>query len=216
MGGDVKTRRRYDSPRRREQARATRHSILEGARQLFVERGYVATRIEDVAVQAGVSPETIYATFRTKRALLSELVDHAIAGGAAAPAVIDQAWVDRLRREGDLGRRLEILARNGRAILERRAALDEVVRAAAASDPEIAELRARGTAQRYAGQRALLQLVAGEEALAEGLDLDAAVDVMYAIGSPETYRLLVVDRRWAPSRFERWYRETLARLIFDQ
>jgi hypothetical protein len=44
--------------------------------------------------------------------------------------------------------------------------------------------------------------------------LGTAADVLYAIGSPETYRLLVVDRGWSGSRFERWYGETLAMLLF--
>jgi hypothetical protein len=42
-----------------------------------------------------------------------------------------------------------------------------------------------------------------------------AADVLYAIGSPETYRLLVVDRGWSGARFERWYGETLTRLLFE-
>lgn len=49
--------------------------------------------------------------------------------------------------------------------------------------------------------------------LPEGLDFDTAVDVLYAVGSPETYRLLVVDRGWSASRFARWYGETLERLL---
>jgi len=48
------------------------------------------------------------------------------------------------------------------------------------------------------------------------LERRAAVDaaaILYAIGSPETYRLLVVDRGWSGARFERWYGETLERLL---
>ena len=40
-------------------------------------------------------------------------------------------------------------------------------------------------------------------------------DVLYAIGSPETYRLLVEDRGWSAARFERWYADTLKRLLLD-
>jgi hypothetical protein len=38
----------------------------------------------------------------------------------------------------------------------------------------------------------------------------SAADILYAIGSPEMYRLLVVDRGWSGDRFERWYAETLS------
>jgi hypothetical protein len=141
------------------------------------------------------------------------LVDVSIAGGDDAPPVLEQAWVKSIREEPDPHRRLQILARNGRMLLERRAAVDEVVRGAAAADPEIAELWERGKSDRFAGQRMLLQLVLGETTLPEGLDFDTAVDVLYAVGSPETYRLLAVDRGWSASRFERWYGETLERLL---
>ena len=209
----VKPRRAYHSPRRQEQAQATRGSILEAARSLFVERGYLPTTIDAVAVRANVSPESIYAIFKNKRALLSTLLDLAIAGSDDAPPVLEQAWVKSIAAESDPRRRLRILARNGRALLERRAAVDEIVRGAAAADHEIAELWERGKSDRLAGQRKLLQLVLGESGLAEGLDFDTAVDVLYAVGSPETYRLLVVDRGWSSSRFERWYGETLERLL---
>jgi TetR/AcrR family transcriptional regulator, regulator of autoinduction and epiphytic fitness len=211
----VKPRRAYDSSRRQEQARVTRRSVLEAARTLFAERGYVATTVDGIAEGAGVSAETIYATFGSKRAVLTALVDHAIAGSAEAPAVRDQAWVEQLRAERDPRRRMRILARNGTAILERRADIDEVVRAAAAAEPDIAALWARGKEERFAGQRALLEIVVGDGILARGLDLDAAADILYAVGSPETFRLLVVDRGWNVSRFERWYGETLERLLLD-
>ena len=175
----------------------------------------MATTVEAMAARAAVSPETIYATFGTKRAVLSELVDVSIAGGDEAPAIVGQAWVQALRDERDIHRRLRILAGNGSAILERRVALDQVVRGAAAAEPDIAELCARGKAERLAGQRALLEIVVGDGRLAKGLDLDSAADILYAIGSPETFELLVVDRGWSASRFERWYGETLERLLLD-
>ena len=215
MARRVKPRRAYDSHRRREQAQATRRSVLEAAQELFFERGYVATTIDAMAARADVSPETVYATFGTKRAVLSELVDISIAGGDEARAILDQAWVQELRAERDPRHRLRILANNGSAILDRRAAVDEVVRGAAAAEPDIAELWARGKAQRLAGQRSLLEIVVGDGSLAKGLDLDTAADILYAVGSPETFRLLVVDRGWSASRFARWYGDTLERLLLD-
>ena len=213
MGNSSRPRRAYDSPRRREQALATRNAILEAARELFVERGYVATTIESIAERAKASPETLYATFGSKRAVLNELVDVSIAGGLGQPPILDQAWVQEMQADPDPRRRVAVLARNGRAILERRAALDEVVTAAAGADPEIAALAERSRRERYAGQRRLLELAVGTTGLREGLDLRTAADVLFAIGSPETYRLLVVGRGWSGARFERWYAETIARLL---
>lgn len=214
MNASVKPRRRYDSPRRQEQARATRLAILEAARELFVERGYVSTTLQAIAARARISPATVYATFTNKRSLLSALVDVSIAGDDAPVPIVERPWVNEMREESDLRRRIDILARNGRLILERRAAVDEVLRAAADTEPDIAELWREGKAQRLAGQRHLLRLVAGRVGLRNGLSEGDATDILYALGSPETYRLLTVDRGWSAVRFERWYADAMARLLF--
>jgi hypothetical protein len=52
--------------------------------------------------------------------------------------------------------------------------------------------------------------------LRHDLPAGSAPDILFAIGSPETYRLLVVDRGWPADRFERWYADTLARLLLDE
>jgi len=214
MAEPVKSSSVRDYPRRRQRAQATRNRVLDAARALFIDRGYVATTIDAIATVADVAPETIYAAFGTKRAVLGAIVDLAIAGGADAGPVMAQAWVEELRTEPDPHRRVLILAANGRAILERRQAIDEVVRSASASDPDIAALHEAGKAQRFAGQRELLRMVVGDAELRLGVDLDAAADIVYAAGSPDTYRLLVVDRGWTGDRFERWYAQTIDSLLF--
>ncbi len=172
-----------------------------------------AGTIDAVAEAAHVSAETINAVFGTKRALLSELIDVSAAGDGEAPPVLEQEWVQEMRDEPDPRRRLSMLARNGRSILERRAPIDEVVQGAAAVDPDIAALWQRGKAQRFAGQRELLRIIVGEPGLRAGIDLETGADILYAIGSPETYLLLVGDRGWSSSTFERWYDATLTRLL---
>ncbi len=210
----VKPRRSYDSPRRREQASATRQAILEAARELFVANGYVSTTIGAIAAGANVSPETVYATFKNKRSILSRLLDVSMAGDDAPVPILERSWVQEMRDEPDPQRQLRILARNGRSILERTAPIHEVLRGAAAADPQIASLWELNKVQRFAGQRELLRILAGRSPLREGLTAKAAADILFTIGSPETYRLLVVDRGWSADRWERWYAETLARLLF--
>ena len=215
MASPVKPRRAYDSPRRREAARATRRALLSAARDLFIERGYVATTIDAIASRAELSPETVYSVFGTKRRLLSELVDVSIAGDDAAPPVLQQDWVEEMRRERDPHRRIRILARHGHSILEQRVPIDSVVQGAASADPEIAALEALGKVQRLNGQRELLRIVVGTGGLRQGIDFERATDILYALGSPETYRLLVTERGWTGAQFERWYGETLERLLLD-
>ena len=206
-------RRRYDSPRRREQARETRRTILEAARALFVERGYGPATIGAVAERAGVAPETVYAAFGNKRSLLAEVVDVAIAGDDAPVPILERPWVREMREEPDPRGRLRVLAGNARAMLERSTPILDVLRGAAASDPELGELWRRYKAQRIEGQRVLLGIVTEGTGLRDGLTPEAALDVLFTLGSPETYGLLVSDRGWSPARFEGWYEDALARLL---
>src|SRR5215211_2877271 len=62
----VNPKRRYDSPRRREQAAATRLHILQAAQRLFEQQGYVATTMAAIATEAGVALKTVYLAFQTK------------------------------------------------------------------------------------------------------------------------------------------------------
>src|SRR5664280_1530911 len=106
MQEPVKSRRAYDSPRRREQARATRRAILEAARASFIDSGYVATTIEAIAARADVSPESIYLIFRNKRSLLSALIDISIAGDDAAAPILQRDWVATMRAASRMARRV--------------------------------------------------------------------------------------------------------------
>jgi hypothetical protein len=98
-------------------------------------------------------------------------------------------------------------------ILERVTPIYEVLRGAAAADSAIASLWKLNKAQRFAGQNELLRILTARNPLRGGLTLKIAADILFTIGSPETYRLLTVDRGWSADRFERWYAETIARLL---
>ncbi|MEW6640105.1 MAG: TetR/AcrR family transcriptional regulator [Pseudomonadota bacterium] len=59
---------------RAARAQERRDAILAAALDAFVERGFAATRLEDIAAQAGVAKGTIYLHFADKEALFQELV----------------------------------------------------------------------------------------------------------------------------------------------
>src|SRR5438105_10832712 len=82
----VKPKRRYDSVRRREQARQTREAILETARRLFLTNGFAPTTIAAIAQEARVSVDTIYKTFGGKPGLVRAISQHALAGQQPIPA----------------------------------------------------------------------------------------------------------------------------------
>src|SRR5213592_4189099 len=92
MSGDGKRQRRYDSPRRRQQAAATRGQILTAAQRLFERDGYAATSMAAVAQEAGVSLKTVYVVFETKSGLLRALWHRLVRGGDDDTPVEEQPW----------------------------------------------------------------------------------------------------------------------------
>ena len=58
--------------KRRKDARPA--EILDAALDLFADRGFAATRMDDVAARAGVTKGTVYLYFKTKEELFKALV----------------------------------------------------------------------------------------------------------------------------------------------
>ena len=63
---------------RRKQARPG--ELLEAALALFVEKGFAATRVEEVAARAGVSKGTLFLYYASKEDLLKAVVHETLAG----------------------------------------------------------------------------------------------------------------------------------------
>src|SRR5208282_2876327 len=66
------------SPRRREQKLHRQEEILAAAFEVFAAHGYEATRIDEVARQAGIAKGTIYLYFRNKERLFQAVVRNLI------------------------------------------------------------------------------------------------------------------------------------------
>lgn len=204
-----RTSRRYDSPRRREQAEETRRRILAVAQLLFERDGYVATSMAAVAREAGVSLKTVYLAVETKNGLLRALW-HLLLRGERDDVVVDeQAWYREVLEEPDPRRQLRLNARNSRAVKERAGALMEVIAAAAPSDPEVGALWKRIEEQFYENQRAIVESLNQKGALRSGLDLDGGADILWTLNHPSLYRLLAGERGWSAERYETWLGEVL-------
>src|SRR5512132_3946050 len=132
--------RRYDSPRRREQAAATRQEILGAAQRLFERQGYPATTMAAIAAEAGVALKTVYVAFETKSGVLRALWHLLLRGERDDVPVGEQASLRPVVDEPDPERQLRMAARNSRLVKQRAGALMEILRSAAPTDPDIATL----------------------------------------------------------------------------
>ncbi|MBN9305805.1 MAG: TetR family transcriptional regulator [Devosia sp. 67-54] len=65
-------------PKFRRRAEARPDEVLDAALALFVEKGFAATRVEDIAARAGLSKGAVYLYFPSKEAILEGLVKRAV------------------------------------------------------------------------------------------------------------------------------------------
>ncbi len=65
-----------DSRRLTAQGQERKQQLLDGAAELFAERGYADTRVIDIVRHAGVAKGLFYWYFENKEALFRELVEH--------------------------------------------------------------------------------------------------------------------------------------------
>jgi AcrR family transcriptional regulator len=196
--------RRYDSPRRRAQAEATRQAILDAAQRLFLEKGYTASSMPAIADEAGVALKTVYVYFPTKAALVHALWEARLGGDEADVPVMEREWYRDVLDEPDAGRKLRLVAAQARRVKTRSGALLEMIRTAASADPEIAVLWAEIEAKLLDVQRSIVEQLDATGSLAPSLDLDRATDILWTLNHPALWHLLVAGRGWTAEEYERW------------
>jgi len=207
MAEHVNPKRRYQSPRRREQAAATRLHILHAAQRLFEQHGYPATTMAAIASEAGVALKTVYLAFQTKPGVIRALWDLLLRGPRDSP-VADQPWYREVMQEPDPQRRLRLNARNSRAVKTRIGALLQVIRGAAPTDADIAALWDLIQTDFYDNQRAIVEQLHHTQSLRPDLDVTRATDILWTLNHPDVWQLLVGARGWTPEQYEQWFGDT--------
>ncbi|MEA2620299.1 MAG: hypothetical protein QOC97_1072 [Chloroflexota bacterium] len=210
MNSQPDVKRSYASPLRKAQAAATRRAIIDAAAASFVERGYVATSIETIAEAAGVSRATVFTSVGGKKALLKKAYDVALVGDdEPIPFPLRPASL-AVRAEPDPRRFLVGYVGLVVDINTRLAPIYEAVRGAASADPEVRDVfEAIGAERRIGAGNVIRDLVAKGGSLREGLDEEAAADILWVLIDAGLFHLLVHRRRWSRKRFQAWLAETM-------
>ncbi|NJN82269.1 MAG: TetR/AcrR family transcriptional regulator [Caldilineaceae bacterium] len=208
-----KSKRRYNSTRRKAQARETRLRIVEAARKLFAERGYTGATIEAIAQESEVAPETIYAVFGNKRAILARLIDISVGGDDEPIPLLERPGPQAVLQEQDPRQQLHRFAQDISAILERVAPIFETMRPAAKIEPDIDDLLQNLLRERLRNMEIFVQHLSEHGPLREGLTETQAAETVWALSSPELFQLLTVARKWTREQYSQWLADTLIRLL---
>ena len=195
-------KRHYDSTWRQEQARETRQRIIQAAHDLFVKKGYGSTTIADIAREAGVAVETVYAAFRNKHTLLRQVWYVSFRGDEEDVRLWDRPEIRAVVAEPDLARRFVAQSVVLTAVFRRITPLLIMLQGAVASQPAAAAMLAEFDELRLdaAAKYAQAAAATGQLAVSE----NECRDVLWATLDGAQWHRLVAERGWSDERFAAW------------
>lgn len=200
----------YKPSRRRLQAEATERDIVQAARQLFAQNGYSRTSMGQIAAEAGVAIQTIYASVGSKRDLLARMTDLIDQESGRAELEAEMAAAPDPRAL------LALCIRLTRQVAERCGDIITAVYAAARFEPEMAAVLEEGRRRHREGTRGVAEALAGAKSLAPGLSADTAARQLAVLTYSETYFLLTSDFQMSYDDAEAWVREAVEVSLFGR
>ena len=204
--------RRYRSPLRADQAWATRARIREAADDLFLERGYPATSMDDVATEAGVARQTVFSAFGSKAGLLRDVIDVRLAGDDAPVPLAERPLARRMWEATDPVEAIGLQAEAMVAVGSRVVPLWPVLLGAAGADAEIAAVVRAYEEARLADVGMVVDVVAGLGAPAPGRSRRRAKEAVWLLSGPSVVAD-ALDRGWSKTALEAWLCECMRALL---
>jgi AcrR family transcriptional regulator len=204
----AKIRKRvYKSLVRERQAGDTRRRIVEATRQLLLSEGYAGMTMEAIAQRAEVSVPSVYAIFKSKTGILSELLDQATFGADYEDAV------RQALSASDPETRLRLTTRIARQIHDAQSATFDLLRGAGVVAPELAKLEQRRERLRYERQERMIISLREAGRIRKELDYRTARDIFWMLTGRDVYRMLVRERGWSPQKYQDWLADALVQSL---
>src|SRR6266487_6870666 len=196
-------KRPYKSAVRQRQASDTRRRIMEAAGELLQREGYAGMTIEAIAERAEVSAPSVYAIFKSKTGILTELLDQSTFGSDYEDAV------QKALSARDPETRLRLAAPIARQIHDAQSATFDLLRGMGVVAPELAKLEQQRECLRYERQERMIISLCDAGRLRPGLDHATARDIFWMLTGRDVYRMLVRERGWSSQKYGDWLADTL-------
>lgn len=180
------------------QAEQTRTAVIAAASRVFSQRGWVATNMRDIAREAGVSVETLYAGFESKAGLLKVVLDVAVVGDDEPVAFAARAEASAMGVGVTLPARARAAAQVVTAINTRIHRLDQALRQGAAVEATLAERLAESEVSRR------VAVADGATLVARRPMTEVEIDEIAVLTSSAVYDLLVRSSGWSNAAYEQW------------
>ncbi len=207
MEDTVKPRRAYNTSLRSEQARQTKQRIAEAARRLFLTHGYHAVTMAEIAAEAQVAYQTVYAVFGNKKRMAHEIIWTTFEVEGLHPVLAELSFLD------DPEASLRSGARIARVVSERLGGLLQFLQTS--GDPDLQAESRQVEARRREQQQHVATLLTESGRLRQGLSEQEALDVLWLMTGSHHYQQLVGQQGWTADRYEQWLGDALIALLIS-
>jgi AcrR family transcriptional regulator len=180
--------------------------VLAAATSLFADRGWSSTGMRDIAKEAGVAVETVYANFGSKTELLLTAIDVGVVGDAE-PVPLSQRPEFAALGVGSFTDRIEAAARLLSGINRRTWGLRRALHEAAGSEPQLAAKLQELERRRRENVREGVEMVVGRP-----VD-DDVLDGLWVVMGADVFSLLTQIGGRPVEDYERWLGTTIRRLL---
>lgn len=176
---------------------------MDAARVLFVEHGYFATKVEEIARTARVAPATVYAVGGGKHGLLRTLIE----SGTNAEDV--PLILTRIKEATDPADLIRFIVHATRDQFEKWSGLMRQVAAAAPQEPTVREIQQIAHASMRHGLSLTARQLAKLGALRDDVDVTRATDLLWLHLCNAAYFVRTDDLGWSLDESETWLNEAL-------
>lgn len=190
--------------------------MLAAAKDLFLQKGWVATTIASIAAAAGVSKETVYAVFGNKNAVLRELIARAVRGPDPDTPLVQQDETQSIAQEKDQDRQIERFAAKIADVLAQVAPLMDVARSAAETDQAMAELYQELQRGRLNNLDWFAKALGRNGALRDDMDSTEAGRILWRLASPDLFLLMRRVEGTPQQTYVEWLATSLKLLLLHR
>ena len=204
--------RQYRSPIREQQANQTKDKICDAAERLLLSNGYAKMTVSAIAQEAGVSTQTVYAVFGSKRGIIATTLDRAV-----RTSNIFEMHQHSLT-SANIYEAMRLTAELVRQVHEQERPIFDLLRGAGALDPELALIEnKRECSRKDIATDHLVQLLAnaGPGTLRQDLSLTKAGDIFWSLTDRCIYKRLIQECNWESAEYANWLYETLTHSLLE-
>lgn len=196
---------------REQQANTARKLIASAALEAFLEDGFVATTMSDIAERAGVARQTVYNLFESKAALLIAAIGDRVEGSEQRSRAEDHQAVRDADSPDEM---IELFARSSAGVAERALPVLRIAYEAAVIDGEVAKQLQLNEEHRYQAQSFFIDTLEAKGFLRTDIPTAELKRGFWLLASPQTV-VTAIDSGWSIDTYITWLTQAVRGLLLS-